>query len=255
MDKCENNSLVEELTGFLLKLSKGKKNECLRKQANRLISSITPDDIVRAEKQLAKSGLSLKKIQQLSASFILMGVLEEHETDLRKRLPANHILRKIMAEHEITQCFIADLEDIATQIQQKDKLAPASNEFMRLAHIVEHLNSLEEHMARENDVLFPTFRVQGWNSLFDHIEHEHMYIQMSIDDLVKLLTAFEKMPFNNFKTRLLATVRYLCPLLREHLYREDQAIFPLIISIVRDPKIWDRLRRVCNEIDYCGIHL
>lgn len=255
MDNCENHGLAEELTGFLLKLSRGKKNDGLRKQANRLISSITPNDIAQAEKQLAKSGLSLKEIQQISASFILMGVLGENKTDLRKRLPANHILRKIMAEHEMTLCFVADLEDVAIQIQQKNALTATSGEFMRLAHIVEHLNALEEHMERENDVLFPTLRGQGWQNLFDHLEHEHTYIQMSVHDLVKLITAFDKMPFNNFKTRLLATVHYLCPLLREHLYREDQVIFPLSVSMVRDPKIWDRMRKVCNEIDYCGIHL
>lgn len=255
MDRCKDNRLAEELADFLLKLNNGKRNNGLRKEANRLLSNISPDDIARAERELAKGGLSLKKIQQLSASFILMGVLEENETDLRARLPDGHILRKIMAEHEMTLCFIADLEDIAMQIRSKDTLTPTSGEFMRLAHIVEHLNSLEEHMDRENDVLFPALSQQGWQNLFTHIEHEHTYIQMSINDLVKLITAFDKMPFNNFKTRLLATVRYLCPLLREHLSREDRAIFPLAVSMIRDDKVWDRLRRICNEIDYCGIHL
>jgi DUF438 domain-containing protein len=255
MNNCEDTSRAGELAGLLLKLNEGKKNAGLRKQACRLIASITPDDIARAEKELAKSGLSLKKIQQLSASFILMGLLDEQGKDLRTRLPATHILRKIMAEHEITQCFIADLEDVAMQIQQKDNLSPASNEIMRLTHIVEHLNSLDEHMAREDDVLFPALKAQGWQSLFHHIEHEHTYIQMSINDLVKLITAFDKMPFTNFKTRLMATVRYLCPLLREHLLREDQAIFPLAVSVIRDTKTWDHLRQVCNDIDYCGIHL
>lgn len=255
MDKCDNKNIAEELTGFLLKLSKSKKSDGLRKQANRLMSTITPDAIAQAEKELAKSGLSLKKIQQLSASFILMGVLDEKDKDLRTRLPANHILRKVMAEHEMTQCFIADLEDIAAQIQSKETLSPTSGEFMRLTHVVEHLNSLEEHMAREDDVLFPELKAQGWQNLFQHIENEHTYIQMSIRDLVKLITTFDKMPFARFKTQLLATVRYVCPLLRDHLYREDQAIFPLAVSVVRDTKIWDRLRQVCNDIDYCGIHL
>ena len=255
MDRCQNNSHAEELTGLLIKLSKGKNNAGLRKQANRLISNITQNDISQAEDELAKIGLPVKKIQQLSASFVLMGILEESGGNLIARLPANHILRKVMAEHEMTRCFIADLEDIASQIKTKDTLAHTSSEFMRLAHIVEHLNSLEEHMDRENDVLFPALKQQGWKSLFDHIEHEHTYIRMSVNDLVKLVMAFDKMPFSSFKTRLLSTVNYLGPLLREHLYREDQAIFPLAISMVQDDKIWDRLRRICNEIDYCGIHL
>jgi DUF438 domain-containing protein len=255
MNNCEPKGLAEELTQFLFKLNKTKKTDGLRKQACRLMTSITPEDIAKAEQELAKSGLSLKKIQQLSASFILMGLLNENEKDLRLRLPTGHILRKIMAEHEMTQCFIADLEEVALQIQQKESLSAASHEIMRLTHIVEHLNSLDEHMAREDDVLFPELKAQGWQSLFIHIEHEHTYIQMSINDMVKLITAFEKMPFSSFKTRLLATVRYLCPLLREHLHREDQAIFPLAVSVLQDPKIWDRMRRVCNDIDYCGIHI
>ena len=255
MDKCENKNRAEELTCFLMKLDKSKNASGLRKQANRLITNVTPEDIQKAEKKLFKIGLSIKKIQQLSASFVLMGILEGSTNTSKLRLPDNHVLRKVMAEHEMMRCFIADLEDVAAGIQQKDKLTPASSEFMRLSHIVEHLNSLEEHMDRENDVLFPALRELGWKSLFDHIESEHTYILMSVRDLVKLVMAFDKMPFKNFKTRLMATVRYLGPLLREHLFREDQAIFPLAMSMVQDEAVWKKLRTICNEIDYCGIHL
>jgi DUF438 domain-containing protein len=255
MEKCKQNSLAEELTGFLMKLNKGRSNEDLQKEASRLLSSIGPSDFTNAQRRLARNGLPVKRIQQLCETFIRMGVLEPSETDLRTRLPAGHILRKIMAEHEMTQCFIADLEEIAAQIRIKDTMSATSSEFMRLAHIVEHLNALAEHTDREDDVLFPVLREQGWDTLFTHIEHEHTYIHMSINDLVKLITAFEKMPFSHFKTRLMATVNYLCPLLRDHLIREDRAMFPLAVSMIRDAKVWDKLRQVCNEIDYCGIHL
>ena len=255
MDKCKNNGLAEELTGFLMKLNEGKSDSRIREEANRLIAHITPKDIARAEQRLARNGFPVKKIQQLSAAFVLMGVLEGSEDSLRSRLGPNHILRKVMAEHEMMRCFLADLEDVALQIQQAERLGPASREFMRLAHIVEHLNSLEEHMDREDDVLFPALKKLGWKSLFEHIESEHIHILMSINDLVKLVMAFDKMPFGTFKTRLMSTVRYLCPLMREHLYREDRALFPLAVSMVSDDKVWDRLRKICNEIDYCGIHL
>ncbi len=255
MDKCKHNGLAEELTGFLMKLNEGKSDNRIRKEATRLITHITPKDIARAEQRLARNGLPLKKIQQLSAAFVLMGVLEGNEDGLRSRLGPHHILRKVMAEHEMMRCFLADLEDVALQIQQVERLGATSREFMRLAHIVEHLNSLEEHMDREEDVLFPALKKHGWKSLFEHIESEHIHILMSINDLVKLVMAFDKMPFGTFKTRLMSTVRYLCPLMREHLFREDRALFPLAVSMVSDDKVWDHLRKICNEIDYCGIHL
>lgn len=255
MNKLTKNGLAEELKGFLLKLSEGKNKPALRKQANRLIASITPDDIVAAEQELMKNGYTAKKIQQLSAAFVLMGVLGGDDAGLRSRLPEHHILRKIMAEHEMLRCFLADLEDVATRIEKIDRISASSSEIMRLHHIVEHLNALDEHLDREDDVLYPALKERGWKSLFSRIESEHVYIQMSVNDLVKLAMSFDKMPAELFKNRLAAIVRYLCPLLREHLFHEDRVLFPLAFTMVDNDAVWGRLRDICNEIDYCGIHL
>lgn len=255
MATSNNHNLAEELKEFLIKISKSKDPKPLREQASRLISSITPKDFETAELKLKESGISTSQIQQLSTTFIMMGLLKKEKWDLRSHLPDYHVLRKVMAEHEMIRCFLADLEDIAIKIQASASLSPTSSEFMRLSHIVEHLNSLEEHICREDDVLFPTLKEYGWESLFSQIENEHSYIQMSVNDLVKLIMAFDKMPFISFKNRLLSTVRYLCPLLREHLFHEDRVVFPLAVSSIGDTQVWERLRHICNEIDYCGIHL
>lgn len=255
MRNSKNDSLAEELSSFLIKLNDSKDREKLRKQAGRLIGVITPEDFARAERKLINDGVSASKIQKLSAMFITMGLIESENIDLREHLPDYHILRKVMAEHDMMRCFLADLEEIASRFQATSKLTATSSEFMRLSHIVEHLNSLEEHFCREDDVLFPALKKQGWKSLFVQISTEHTYIQMAVNDLVKLVVAFEKMPFENFKIRLLSTVRYLCPLLREHMFHEDRVMFPLAVSMKVDEQFWEHLRHTCNEIDYCGIHL
>ena len=255
MNKHGNKNLAEELTSFLIELSDCKNKEALRKQANQLIDSVSPLDFERAESNLMKNGIPPRKIQQLSTLFIMMGLAEKEKSDLRQRLPDYHILRKVMAEHEMIRCFLADLEEVAQRICHASHLTPTSSELMQLSHIAEHLNSLEEHIGREDDVLFPALKERGWKSLFCRIESEHAYIQMAVDDLIKLIMVFEKMPFNNFKTKLISTVRYLCPLLREHLFHEDRVLFPLAVSTMDDEKLWERLRHMCNEIGYCGIHL
>lgn len=255
MKNQKNQSRAEELTGLLMKLNSGDNKLLLQKEANRLIGSITPGDIAEAENRLLQNGYTINKIQQLSSAFVLMGILENSEHVLPSKLPDNHILRKVLAEHDMLRCFLADLEDVVSAIQQMDSLTSTNSEFMRLSHITEHLNGMLEHMQREDDVLFPGIRDHGWKSLFSRVESEHVYIQMSISDLVKLVTAFGKIPFISFKTRLVSTVRYLCPLLRDHLFYEDRVLFPLAVSMVEDGQTWNRLRRICNEIDYCGIHL
>lgn len=255
MEKTTKTGLAEELTDFLVKLSEGKNKPALRKQANRLIAAITPDDIATAERELMKSGYTAKKIQQLSAAFVLMGVLGGDDSGLRARLPEHHILRKVMAEHEMMRCFLSDLEDVTARIEKNEHLTAASNEIMRLHHITEHLNALDEHLDREDDILYPALKGKGWKSLFSRIESEHVYIQMSVNDLIKLVMSFDKMPLQTFKARLTASVRYLCPLLREHLFHEDRVLFPLAFTMVENDALWDRLREICNEIGYCGIHL
>ena len=255
MNKHGNKNLAEELTSFLIELSDSKNKETLGKQANRLIGSVSPLDFERAESNLMQGGVPPQKIQQLSTLFIMMGLAEREKSDLHRHLPDYHILRKVMAEHEMLRCFLADLEEVAERISHASHLTSASVELMQLSHITEHLNSLDEHIGREDDVLFPALKERGWKSLFCRIESEHTYIQMAVDDLIKLIMVFEKMPFCNFKTKLMSTVRYLCPLLREHLFHEDRVLFPLAVSTIDDEALWERLRHTCNEIGYCGIHL
>lgn len=255
MDKQGNENLAEELTHFLIEFSDGKDKDILRKKVNRLMDSVSPLDFARAEHNLMRNGIPPRRIQQISTLFIMMGITEGEKSSLRSRLPDYHVLRKVMAEHEMLRCFLAELEEIAVQFQQASHLPSTSNELTRLSHIAEHLNSLEEHIGREDDVLFPALRAHGWESLFRRIESEHTYIQVAVDDLIKLIRVFEKMPFSQFQTRLLSTVRYLCPLLREHLFHEDRVLFPLVVSTIDDKKLWERLRQICNEIGYCGIHL
>ena len=255
MNKHGNRNLAEELTSFLIELSDSKNRDTLRKKANRLIDSVSPLDFELAESNLMQNGVPPQKIQQLSTLFIMMGLAEREKSDLRQRLPDYHILRKVMAEHEILRCFLADLEEVAERIGHASHLTATNGELMQLSHIAEHLNSLEEHIGREDDVLFPALKERGWKSLFCRIESEHAYIQRAVDDLIKLIMVFDKMPFDNFKIKLMSTVRYLCPLLREHLFHEDRVLFPLAVSTMGDEKLWERLRHVCNEIGYCGIHL
>lgn len=254
MKKCQSQSVAEELTVLLLKLNEGKNDSHTRKHANRLIARIGPNDVALAERRLIQNGLSLKKVQQLSAAFVLMGVLDNNETDLRHRLPDGHILRKVMAEHEIIRCFLAELEEINVRIQQTHTAIPA-DEIMQLAHVAEHLNAMEEHVERENDVLFPALKEHGWQSLFGRIQNDHLYLKMTVNDLIKLAVVAERIAPAVFKTRLAGTVRFLCPMMREHLFHEDKVLFPLAVAMVSDKKFWHHLKRVCSEIGYCGVHL
>lgn len=254
--KNENKKdVVGELTGLLMQIHEGKNRQTIQKEANRLISRIRPHDITHAENRLLESGFTAQKVRQLSAAFILMGVMEGQKGELVKQLPEGHLLRKVLAEHEILRCFIADLEEVSGSIGQMKTLSDASSEFMRLSHILEHINAMEEHMDRENDVIFPALKHQGWETLCRSVENDHVYLRMAINDLVKLIMNFRSTSFSVFKNQLSSLTKYLCSALKEHLFHEDYVLFPLAVEIIDDPGIWKKLKTICDDIDYCGIHL
>ena len=254
MKQNSKKDLVKELTGLLKQIHEGKNKQAIQKEANRLLARIQPHDITHAENRLLESGFSAQKVRQLSAAFILMGVLEGRKGEQMKELPEGHLLRKVLAEHEMIRCFVADLEEVTESILQSITILDTSTEFMRLSHILEHLNAMEEHMDRENDVIFPTLKNQGWGALCRSVENDHVYLRMAINDLTKLIINFRNTSQSIFKSQLSSLTKYVCPALKEHLFHEDQVLFPLAVKIIDDPKIWKKLKKVCDEIDYCGIH-
>jgi len=255
MTRPTKKCLAEELEGLLLQINDGKPTADIRKQANRLISAITPQDIAQAEDKLMREGLSAQRVQQLSASFILMGLMEGNKSNLRERLTERHVLKKVLAEHDMLQCFIGDLEEVALRISQADFLNDTSGEIRRLEHIAEHVGAMEEHIDREEDVIFPALRSQGWDSLCRSVENDHVYIRSGIGEMTKLVGVFGEISFGVFKDRLLSIVKTLCPILREHLFYEDHILYPVAVAMIDNPPFWDRMHQVCDEIDYCGIHL
>lgn len=247
--------LAEELEGLLLRINDGKPTADLRKRATRLISVVTPQDIAAVEGRLVEGGLSARRVQQLSAAFILMGLMDGNKTNLRERLNERHVLKKVLAEHDMLQCFLSDLEDVALKIGQSQFLNDTSVEIRRLEHIAEHVNAMEEHIDRENDVIFPALRSQGWDSLCRSVENDHVQIHIQIKGLIQLVDSFGEIPFGVFKGKLMTLVKTLCSILREHLFYEDHILYPVAVAMIDNQMFWNRMHQVCDEIDYCGIHL
>ncbi len=253
--KETKKSLAEELENLLVRINEGKDPQDLKKQARCLLDSLSADDLTAAQERLVKRGVSVHRVQQLATAFLLMGITGGKAAGFRERLSEGHVLRKVLAEHELIRCFIAELEDVVLAVSQMEILNENSPELLRLGHIVDHIAAMEEHLERENDVLFPAIHTAGWGSLCGLVEGDHIRIQRSIDSLLSLMTSFDKMPRSLFAARLLSETRIFCLLIKEHLFYEDHVLYPASAAMIDNPEFWDRLKRICNEIGYCGLHL
>ena len=161
----------------------------------------------------------------------------------------------MIAEHDLLRCFISDLEDTAKAISKSPRLTDTCTEFRKLCHIIEHLDSMDEHIEREEDVIFPYLTKHGWTSLCRASQNEHTYIRVAIYDLIEIVTSFNVKKTREFKSRLNSITKYLCPILREHISQEDRILYPIALEVVKDQKVWDKIKEVCDDIGYCGVHM
>ena len=255
MGKTSDQNQAQALTRLLRRINQGADPKRLRKEASQLISCITSKDIAVAEQNLIDNGYTPQLAGQLSSVFVLLGILEEQGGNLKDRLPENHILRQVLAEHELIRCFMANFKDVAQAIGKMDHLADTSAEFMKLSHIVEHLNAMDEHIEREEYIIFPWLKRYGWGSLCRSAHSDHDYIRIAIEDLLRLVGSFNEENLKEFKARLNSINKYLCPAMAEHLFHEDNILYPIVLGVIDDDKVWKKMKAVCDQIGFCGVHL
>jgi len=243
------------VTRLLMRINSGADLNELRKEAGRIIENVNSKDIAAAEQNLIDSGCSAKLAGQLSAAFVVIGIIEGRQIDLRTQLPQNHIIRKVLAEHEMLRCFLADLKELSEVIQHENELTSTNSEFRKLAHIAQHLKAMAQHIEAEEDIIFPYLQKHGWANLCRTAHSDHIYVKIAIDDLMKLVRSFNPAYVDEFKVRLNSIIKYLCSNLEDHIIQEDNILYPIALEVIKDRKVWDRIKSVCDEIGYCGLHL
>ena len=251
MAKAQRNGKMWALKGLLKRINRGDAPKLLRKEASQLVKNIDPEDIAEAEQSLINDGYSVRIVHQLSATFVLMGLHKEKDDNSTSSQLDNHILQKVKVEHDLLRYFLADLNNLAAEILNIECLTDVSSEFRKLVHIVVHLAVIKEHIEREEDVIFPYLTKQGWNSLCRSAQTDHSKIRIDIDNLVDLITSFNKIELKDFKASLVTIVQRLSPMMLEHLSYEDDLLCPIALVIIDDPRVWERIKALCDEIGYC----
>jgi hypothetical protein len=60
------------------------------------------------------------------------------------------------------------------------------------------------------------------------------------------------MDFEDFIVQLDEVVRAILPLLRDHIFKENNILYPTALEIIDDNEVWSRLKDECNRIGYCS---
>lgn len=238
---------VDELTDVLRRLTTGEDRAQVRQEAEELLRTITPQELSLAEQRLIESGTEPEELRHLCD--VHLWVLSDEVASFRAELAKGHPVDTLMAEHEVILEALAELEGLNKAVQQGDALSEEQAD--RLTHIATHLVEAELHHQREEDALFPELEQRGVTGPPRIMRIEHERLRARKHTLLELAENAREIPFEELQWRLDGLTTYLVFNLRDHIFKEDNILYPAAVEVVTDPAVWEQVKLHCDEIGYC----
>jgi len=181
-------------------------------------------------------------------------ILPDVTSKLRQQLPDDHIVKRILAEHDMLLCFTADLYNVNAEIQNLSSASSNTIEIRKLANISGHLISMEQHRQREDDLIFPELANRGYEGLSLMIVEQHRQLGDCHHELNHLIWNIEKIELSNFKKVLSEIVGQLVPMMRKHIFVENNIILPLVLDFIEEKEFWYKIKELNDQMGYCGFY-
>jgi len=240
---------ISELTGLLERLHKGDDPMKVKADAKWFLSTINPTDLTIAEQHLVENGLDPADLQKLCP--LHLELLDDQTMKLKEKLPREHVIAMLVSEHETILCFLDDLDFVNQSIQKMKGFIPHREEFRRLTHIAEQLIGAELHHQREEEILFPELEKRGVYGPPMVMRQEHGELRRYKHRLLALARNVSLMNFNDFSVQLDEAVRFIVPVLREHIFKENNMLYPTALEVIDDAEVWSQLKSLCDQVGYC----
>jgi DUF438 domain-containing protein len=240
---------TSELTRLLDRLDKGEDPLRVKADAKPFLETAPLSDLIMAMQILLKKETLVKGVQRLCSNYITL--IDDQTASIKSNLPAGHVIKTLIDEHETFLCFLDDLDFVNQSIQRMDDYLPSREEYRRLNHIAEQLIGADLHHKREEDILFPEMEKRGLNAPLAVIRVEHEEITRYKNRLFYLAKNAADMDFLSFAAQLDEVVYALVPMFREHILKVNNILFPIALNVIDDNNVWMRLKIDCDRIGYC----
>ncbi|MFA5783318.1 MAG: hemerythrin domain-containing protein [Phycisphaerae bacterium] len=239
-----------ELAKLIIEMSTQADDQPIKVQAKELFASAGSREVAHAQQRVLESGMDLDEL------FVTWQqnrkVLPDMEAVMRRELPDNHLIQRVLAEHDMLLCFVSDLEDVNIRVQQLEFATSTNSEIRKLEHIVSHLAGADEHPEREDQVIYPELLRHGFPGPGEILTLQHQQLSLRLEELQQLVWSLDQVSFDAFKVRLQEYVEYIVPVMRRHIFIENNLILPLSLEVIDDEEKWVRLKELCDDIGYCG---
>jgi len=108
----------------------------------------------------------------------------------------------------------------------------------------------DKHHEREEKVLFPELESHGVSEPPAIMLEEHNDIKPMKKALYGIANAEKKIQYRDFVGRVQKCAEYLIANLPNHIYKEDNILYPMALQAIPNEK-WVEIKKRCDRIGYC----
>ena len=240
---------TDTLVQLLERLNSGENPQTVKEEAQEFLSTLKAEDLSFAEQKLLEAGLAPEDLRHLCS--IHMEMLKDEVTKMTAKLEKGHIIDTLVKEHEILLGFLDRLEELNNELQKQDTYNELSEVYPRIAEYAQNLLDGEPHHQREEQVLFPAVEAKGVHGPTGVMVMEHEDLRRYKTDVRDLANNVRNMEFTEFKNRISAAIKILIMTLRDHVFKENNILYPTSIEVIQDKAEWDVIKQGCDKVGYC----
>lgn len=220
-----------------------------KETAKELIEATDAADFPCADRKLASAEGRPEEMQHLCSQHLDM--MGQEVENLKASLEPGHVIHTMICEHEMILGFLEDLNRVSQSLPALARFDAKRNEFEKLRSIASHLIGAEAHHKREEDVLFPEIEKRGLLGPPRVMRMEHDELRKRKKVIREMAYGVNEGNFDAFKKALPLEARGLVSMLREHIAKENNILYPMALQIIAGKEDWDRLKADCDKIGYC----
>ncbi len=158
-------------------------------------------------------------------------------------LASDHLIAVLVGEHGALLEQLDRLDDLIEDYRDAAGTPDSKVIAAEIRSIAETLYDSERHHEREEQVLFPALEARGVAMPPRMMRREH-------DELrrwKKRLLSAAREPHPDTEA-IAETVGTLAALLRDHIHKENEVLYPMALSVISDAAEWERMKRASDRI-------
>ena len=235
-------SRVEEIVENLRKINRGELGEA---KAKEIFQDLSPLEISIAEQKMLDEGMDEASLREYCD--LHLKAMEEKKEKLVEKLPSNNPIRIAITEHDRILEFLEKLETIAEKIEEGRDVKEFGD---KLSHISEHLVEAEKHHEREEEVLFPLLEEKDITGPPGIMREDHDRLwpkKLKLKELSERVVKGDLIDSEQLTSLAFELIKEL----RDHIYKENNILYPTVVENVEDDSEWKKMKEEFDEIGYC----